>query len=109
MISPGAIFKLMQGAMGPEQIAELFGAMGMDVSFQPLTEGQRAMVFQELARKAIETGCSVISIRGRAKDGDELTAILVASPQKKVLDGKQQKELCSGGRALEAPGVPQSL
>jgi len=100
MLSFSTLAKLAAGPKTMDALAEIASSVGLNVG--RLTDGQKPVAFQQLARMAGLPGADVVIMR----DGQgNMMSILVALPEKKVVEGGRSV-VQSGGRALEAPGKP---
>ena len=96
----GQIFKLakarVSGASTIDQMKELLATVGVDADFQELSEGQRPVAFQSVARCAADPAAGVVLISGKSEDGSELMALLVM---------REKNNIVQGGKPVVVQGV----
>jgi hypothetical protein len=83
-IGIGSILKLAKGGLGPDQLAELLAAVGIDARFSAVEGEQVGAAFIRTSNVAVRPGARVLSIQGKDKDGADLEALLVLAPRHSV-------------------------
>ena len=78
-IGIGNLFKLAKGALGPDELAELFEQMGFGFEMREIQPGQVPMIFQRAYDTASRPGATVMQI-SVTRDGTTMTGLLVAPP-----------------------------
>lgn len=79
MIGFGSLAKMAKGG-GPEQLAGLLKALGVEVSMSPVEGGAAAREgFTALAGSASLPGAKLLRLQGKMKDGTKLDALLVVN------------------------------
>lgn len=80
MAGLGSVMKLMRGGFGPDELAEMLKAVGMDVNFaaKPVS----ADSFRPLASSASLPGSKLVELTGKMKDGGQLHALIVLNSGK---------------------------
>lgn len=77
----GTLVKMARGGgVGPDELAEMLGAMGMQVEIGRVTGPQARGAFDALAR-AVSSGGELVRITGAARGGDGIEALIVLVPR----------------------------
>lgn len=87
------IFGLMRAAksnMPMDAFPALLESMGIDAEVATLQAGQLPVAFQDAVRASQRSGADVVRMRGAAKDGSEILALIVIRPaQPEVLPAEK--------------------
>lgn len=79
-IGLGGLVKLAKSGLGPDELAGLLEAMGMNVEFAPLERNQYRDAFSAAGAAASLPHSRVVSIRGTDKEGAKIEALLIMAP-----------------------------
>jgi hypothetical protein len=79
MIGLGSMMKLARGGMDMDDLAEMFAAMGIEMTVEPISATVEA--FKPLAVTASLPSSKIMELRGEMKDGGRIHALLVLSPK----------------------------
>jgi len=71
----GSIMKLAKGGLGPDELAEILAAAGMDLQFNPVAPSLET--FRPLAEAASLPSSKMGELKGRMKGGGTIHALLV--------------------------------
>jgi hypothetical protein len=74
-----SIMKLAKGGLGPDELAEILAAAGMDLTFTPAAPTVEA--FRPLAEAASLPSAKMVELKGRMKGGGNIHALLVMNPK----------------------------
>jgi len=74
---------MARGGMGPDELAEILGAMGMSMQMRPVGADGAPGAFQRAAQTTLHPGAKLFSLRGEMQNGDTIEALLVLSPHSK--------------------------
>lgn len=74
-IGLGSLMKVARGGLGPDELAEVLGAMGMDVSFREVPAARES--FEPLGRMASLPDAKLVELKGTTKDGASIYALIV--------------------------------
>jgi hypothetical protein len=80
-IGLGSIMKLAKGGIGPDELAEILGAVGIELSFTPRAVSTES--FRPLADAASLPYSNLVEIKGRMKGGDSILGLLVMNQKSK--------------------------
>jgi hypothetical protein len=75
----GSIVKLAKGGIGPDELAEILAAAGMDLAFNPVQPVLET--FRPLAESASLPSAKMVELKGRMKGGGTIHALLVMNPK----------------------------
>ena len=81
MISLGTMAKLAKGGLGPDEIAEVLAAVGIELETREVPVAKDTFV--PLAESASLPRSKFIELRGRMKDGSQLHALVVLHQESK--------------------------
>jgi hypothetical protein len=95
MIGFGTLAKLATGGMGPDELAAICEAAGMEIEVGEVQRADYRAAFGEAGASLTQSGARLVSINGRMKNGDEMRALIVLAPVTKLGDGEHQKRLDS--------------
>ena len=104
MINIRAITNLMKGALGPDELAELLASLGIEIEMREVSGAGCEQPFRAAAAAAVQPGASVISMTGRAKDGQRAHVLVILeqgpralpSPATTKVTGEPKKMLDTG-------------
>ena len=68
--------KMARGGMGPDELAEVLGAAGIEADFSPVAQPDAEPAFEELVSAVQAKGSSLVRIRMKMKGGT-FTGLLV--------------------------------
>ena len=83
VIGLGSMMKLVRGGLGPDELAEVLSAAGMEVDFSPVSPGEELPAFRELGESASLPSSSILRIKAVMKGGDVLHGLLVVNQKSK--------------------------
>lgn len=75
-----ALAKMASGGMGPDELAKLLRAAGIDLEMAPVPFSEASGSFTETARAVRVPGATLHRMRGRMKNGAQLEALIVLVP-----------------------------
>lgn len=78
-IGLGSIMKLAKGGLGPDELAEILAAAGMDLAMLQVTPSLET--FRPLAEAASLPSSKMIELKGTMKGGGAIHALLVMNPK----------------------------
>jgi hypothetical protein len=81
MIGVGSLIKLARGGLGPDELAEILAAAGMELSFLPVEPTLES--FRPLAQSASLPCAKMLELKGKMKGGGMLHALLVMNTESK--------------------------
>lgn len=85
MINVLQLLKMTKGGMGPDEMAELLGSMGMAAKFDPVEPARKTAEFQGLWDSASLPQSSVMRLEIRMKTGETFTGLLVLNQPGKLV------------------------
>lgn len=83
-----SLAKLMKGAMGADELAEAFSAMGANATFLRLSPDQKCVEFENLWFEASEDGVEVMRIEVTTRMGDRFSGIFVMGKSASKVTGQ---------------------
>lgn len=75
----GSLLKLARGGLGKEEIEEILGAMGLELTAHQLEI--RPESFFPLADFALLPGSQMVQLHGKSKSGDSFLGLFVVNPK----------------------------
>ena len=75
----GSLMKMAKGGLGIDELGEMLSAAGIEMEFKPIAISKGAPAFRELAQAASLPEAHIITLQGKLKTGDSISAILVVS------------------------------
>jgi hypothetical protein len=85
----GSILKLARGGLGPDELAEILSAAGMELEFSPAKADVES--FRPLAESASLPGSKMIALKGKMKGGGLLHALLVMNSEPQDAQGNHKQ------------------
>lgn len=80
MIGIGTLAKLVKGGFGPDELAAICEAAGLEVDFSDVPMREYRAAFGQTGQALTHPGSKLTRIRGRGKNGDAIEALIVLVP-----------------------------
>ncbi len=77
VIGLGTFMKLAKGGLGPDELGEILGAAGMQVSIEAVQPVQAT--FRELIQAGSLPGAHLSELKGSMKDGSRIYALFIVT------------------------------
>jgi hypothetical protein len=68
------------GGIGPDEIAEMFSALGLEIEFRELEPDEFRHGFNHAALAAAKPGAQIMKASGVSKDGKRVELLLITAP-----------------------------
>lgn len=79
--------KMAKGGMGPDELAEMLSAMGVEIEMVPVPLPDAQLAYRNSAVEMSRPGARLHRLSGRMKNGDRLEALLVLVPARPSTTG----------------------
>jgi len=96
MMGFSSLAKLASGGIGPDEMAKLLRAAGIDLEMAPVPLSEASGSFTELAHAVRVPGATVHRMRGRMKNGAQLEALIILVPSPKGYENPTKEVLAIG-------------
>lgn len=80
MIGLGTLAKFAKGTLSQDELAELLAQFGMELEMRQVGTSQANEAFKVTAVAALQPQSSILAIRGRMQNGDQIEALIVMVP-----------------------------
>lgn len=80
MIGFGTLAKLAKGGIGPDELAAICEAAGMEIEFGEVDRTAYRAAFGQAGNSLTRPGARMMRIEGKMKNGDSMCALIVLAP-----------------------------